>query len=322
MMRVEGKNSRRSAKAEPTIMPCNFRSAGRLSNESARTLTTLHEALARNLTNSLDVYLGTGLDVRMISVEQFTMDEFRAKCSAAVYMLPCAAKPSSSTVLLELDRGLMFTMIDLLLGGSGANPEGSRELTEIDEEIMEGVSTLIAGQIERVWQPLGFTDLEPGRCIKPNLAHRVFPATEKILRVRFDVSVADLTGSLFIAFQASLGGHLVRNARTDSPGNKDGGAGFALPPLKQRILDCMFSVTGELPELKVSVRDLTRIEPGTVLTLTAPAGTPGRLMLEGKGYFDAAAVGQGNNKAMQLLNPVRTRPLSADGIEGGIYVAK
>ena len=307
MTSVEGKASKRPPGSDPTVLPCNFRSAGRLSNESARTLTMLHEGLARNLTNSLDVYLGTGLEVRLVNLEQLSMEDFRSRCLSAGYMLPCAARPSSSTVLLEMDNSLMFTVIDLLLGGSGANPEGARELTEIDEEIMEGVGSLISQQIERVWQPIGFV-LTPGKCVKPNLAHRVFPPTEKVLRIHFEVSVAGMSGALFVAFQASLAGHLVRNARAD-PSSGKGTAYAPLPSLQKRILNCKFSLSGELPDLKVSVRDLAQIEVGTVLMLSAPVASPSKLTLEGKSYYEAAPVRQGKNKAMQLLNALHNQPI-------------
>ena len=314
MTSTDGKPLRRTPTAEPTILPCNFRSAGRLSNESARTLTTLHEVLARNLTNSLDVYLGTGLEVRLVHLEQLSMEEFRTRCLSAGYMLPCAARPSVSTVLLEMDNSLMFTVIDLLLGGSGANPEGARELTEIDEEIMEGVGLLISQQIERVWQPMGFI-LTPGKCVKPNLAHRVFPPTEKVLRIHFDVSVAGMTGALYIAFQASLASHLVRNIRADSSSGKSGAPYSPTPSLRKRILACKFGLSGELPELRVSVRDLAKIEVGTILTLSAPVASPGHLTLEGKTFYEASPVRQGNNKAMQLLQVAHSHQVETEKSE-------
>ncbi len=295
--------SRKAPPKEPTILPCNFRSAGRLSNESGRILTTLHESLARNLTNSLDVYLGTGLEVRLIDLEQLTMEDFRARCASAGYILPCAARPSSTSILLEMDSPLMFTVIDLLLGGTGGYPGVTRELTEIDEEIMDEVGTMIAGQIDRVWQPLGIT-LAPAKCVKPNLAHRVFPPTEKVHRIHFELSVAGVNGALFIALPASLSSHLVRNMRADHVGAKHGSGYHSSRTLEQRMLDCEFSLAGELPELKVAVRDLARIEVGSVLTLSAPASAPGRLMLEDRGYFEALPVGQGANKAMQLIRPL------------------
>lgn len=288
----------------PTVSPCNFRSAGRLSNESARSLRTLHEVLARNLTNSLDVYLGTGLEVRMVSLEQLAMEDFKAKCLAGAYMLPYTLRPSTSTVLLEMENHLMFTMVDLLLGGSGAKLENARDLTEIDEEIMEGVGALIAQQIERVWPPLG-SPLAAGKCLKSNVAYRLFPASDKVLRVHFDLSVAGLTGSVFLAFPAALASHLVRNTRNETA---NGGSVRYLPTasLRKRMLDCRFALSGELPDLRVSVRELAQIQPGSVLMLSAPVAGPGKLALEGKLFFEAAPVRQGDIKAMQLikrLNP-------------------
>ena len=261
MSATKQENPVNTVAASPTVLPCNFRSAGRLSNESARTLTSLHELVARYLTNSLDVYLGTGLEVRFSSVEQLTMDEFKATCVNGGYMLPCTTRSSNNTVLLEIDNPLMFTMTDLLLGGTGDMVETVREVTEIDEDIMEGVGTLIAAEIERVWQAAGYT-LTPGKCIKPNYAHRIFPQTEKVLRIKFDVHVANMTGTLALAFPAPLGGSLVRSTRADYANGKGGSPFEPLPNLRRRILDCKFSLSGELTGLRVPVRNVAAIEVG------------------------------------------------------------
>ncbi len=305
MKRPSPKRSGRPMTGNPTVQPCNFRSAGRLSNESARILTALHEVVARYLTNSLDVYLGTGLEVRLSSLEQLMMEEFKNKCLAGGYMLPCTTRSTASTVLLEMDNPLMFTVIDLLLGGTGESVESAREVTEIDEDIMEGVGSLIAAEIERAWQPVGYS-LTPGKCIKPNYAHRIFPQTEKVLRVKFDVHVANMTGALYIAFPASLAGSLVRSTRSDHPGGSGSARFEPLPNLRKRILDCQFSVCGELPDLKVSVRNLAAIEVGSVLPLSVPISSPAKLTLEGRSYFNALPVRQGSNKAMQLINRLQS----------------
>ncbi len=305
----------RRVNPDPAVMPCNFRSAGRLSNESARTLTALHEIVARYLTNSLDVYLGTGLEVRLSSLEQLAMEEFKTKCMAGGYMLPCSTRSASSTVLLEMDSPLMFTVIDLLLGGTGEKVESVREVTEIDEDIMEGVGSLIAAEIERAWQPVGYP-LTPGKCIKPTYAHRIFPQTEKVLRIKFDVNVANMTGALYVAFPASLAGSLVRSSRSDGPGGTGGSSFQTLPNLRKRILECKFALSGELPGLKVSVRSLAAIEVGSVLLLSAPVSGPATLALEGKNYFHALPVRQGNNKAMQLVHLLQPNQAANESSEG------
>ncbi len=281
------------------IHACNFRSAGRLSNENARALSGLHETLARNLMNSLDVYLGTGLEVKLASLEQMPMEDYKALSANAGFILPCVLRPSLSTVLIEIDSKLMFTMIDLLLGGPGATIQEPRELTEIDEEIMHGAATLVAKQVEAAWQPATAT-LTPGTAVKPIMAYKAFPSTEKVLRIRFDLSVAGMTGGVHLAFVASFGGHLVRNIKTEL--SSQVGAHFMpRPSLQQRLLDCSFTLAGVLPDLQVRVRELSSIEVGSVIKLSAPMSATSRLTLEEKHLYEAIPVRQSNRKAVQLL---------------------
>ena len=290
-----------SQPTERQVHPCNFRSAGRLSNDSARTLTSLHDVLARNLVNSLDVYLGTGLEVKLGALDHLAVEDYRAACVSSGYILSCSIQPSSGVVLIEASNALMFTIIDLLLGGTGTNPEVARELTEIDEEIMQGVGALIAQQVERAWQPLGVT-LAPGNSLKAGMAHRVFPSTEKVLRIQFDVHVAGMIGALHLAFPASIGGNLVRNIKADSSISKRNVAYFAMPTLQERMLDCQFALTGELPSLSVPVRDLAALKVGSLLKFSAPLTASGRLTLEAKPFYNVSLVQQGNHKAVQLAD--------------------
>ncbi len=292
-----------AAKRPRNVQPCNFRSAGRLSNENARALSGLHETLARNLMNSLDVYLGTGLEVKLGSLEQMPMEDFRAASSNSGYILACALRPSLSTVLIEIDSTLMFTMIDLLLGGPGLAVDEPRDLTEIDEEIMHGAASLIAKQVEAAWQPATAT-LTAGSSVKPQVAHKLFSTTEKVLRIRFDLSVAGMIGAVHLSFLAAFGGHLVRNIKSEIS-TQMGVRFMPRPSLQQRLLDCSFTLAGVLPDLQVRVRELSGLKVGTVLKLSAPMSLAGRLTLEEKQLYEAVPVRQSNRKAVQLLGLVQ-----------------
>ncbi len=293
----------KKAAAERSIQPCNFRSAGRLSNESARALKTLHESLARNLMNTLDVYLGTALEVRMSSLEQLTMEDYRAALAPSGYVLPCTLAPASHTLLLEMNSQLLYTVIDLLLGGLGTTVDDSRELTEIDEEILQGVVGVIAQQIERAWQPIGVS-VTPGSTVKPSMVHKLFPPTEKVLLVKFDIGLAGVAGLLQIAFPASVGGHLVRNIKADPASARGPVRYFPRLPLEERILECHFTLAGGLPEVRVPVRELAALAVGTVFRLGAPVDSAGRLRLEGREFFEAVPVRSGKSKAVELIAPL------------------
>ena len=293
----------KKAQAQRSVQPCNFRSAGRLSNESARALKTLHESLARNLMNTLDVYLGTALEVKMSSLDQMTMEDYRAALSPSGYVLPCTLAPASHTLLLEMNAQLLYTVIDLLLGGLGTTVDDSRELTEIDEEILQGVVGVIAQQIERAWQPIGVS-VTPGSTVKPSMVHKLFPPTEKVLLVKFDIGLAGIAGLLQIAFPASVGGHLVRNIKADPASARGPVRYFPRLPLEERILECHFTLAGGLPEVRVPVRELAALAVGSVFRLGAPVDSAGRLRLEGREFFEAVPVRSGKNKAVELIAPL------------------
>src|SRR5258708_33001030 len=196
-----------------TIHPCNFRYASRLSNENARSLTALHEKFALNVTNSLEAYLGTSIRLKMLSLEQLALQGYTSCLASNTYLLPCALNVMENNFLMEMDIRLIFPMIDLLLGGSGTTAsDEARELTEIDEEIMQSITALIVKEMDRSWRALNLS-LTPGHCIKPAMISQVFPANEKLVLLMFEMTIGSTTGPFKIVLPTSFVGFLLRHLK-------------------------------------------------------------------------------------------------------------
>ncbi len=112
--------SRRAAAKQRIVHPCNFRSAGRLSNEDARSLSAMHETFALHLTATLDNYLGTAVEVKLETVDQLPIKDHIADVPPLSYIVPF----SSNTLIVELDNELVFPIIELLMGGAGSSSRG------------------------------------------------------------------------------------------------------------------------------------------------------------------------------------------------------
>ena len=194
------------------IHSCNFRYAGRLSNENARLLNSLHERFALNATTSLELYLGTSLQLKLLSLEQMAIADYIAGLAQNSYLLPCALNVMESNFLMEMDIALVFPMIDLLLGGAGTASEDVRELTEIDEEIMKSVTALIVKQLEASWRDLNLS-LTPARCVKPGMIQQIFLANEKLVLLMFEMTLGATTGPFNIVLPTSFVGFLLRNLK-------------------------------------------------------------------------------------------------------------
>jgi flagellar motor switch protein FliM len=281
------------------IHSCNFRYAGRLSNENARALTALHEKFALNVTNSLELYLGTSLRLKLVSLEQMPILDYRNGISPNSYLLPCALNVMESNILLEIDIALIFPIIDLLLGGAGTADETVRELTEIDEEIMQSVTTLIVKQMEATWRTLNLS-LTPGRCMKPVMIQQVFLANEKLVLLIFEMTVGGTTGPFSIVLPTSFVGFLLRHLKAAQSKKTSSLRLFKNPSLRERILDCDFTVAADVTQMRVFVKDLIDLKPGTILKMKAPVQRPGRLTVEDVEIFEALPVRNGKQKAAQL----------------------
>jgi flagellar motor switch protein FliM len=301
---VKTVNAAKNSAPQPkprAIHSCNFRYAGRLSNENARTLTTQHEKFALNVTTALELYLGATLRLKLQSLEQMAIADYIGAIASNNYLLPCALNVMESNLLMEMDIALVYPIIDLLLGGAGTASDKARELTELDEEIMQSVTAIIVRQIERAWQTLNLS-LTPSRCIKPAMIQQVFMMNEKLVLLMFEMTVGDTTGPFNIVLPTSFVGFLLRHLNAAKSKKMSSLRIFQSPSLRERILDCDFVVAADIKHMRVQVKDLIGLKPGTILKMRAPVKRAGRLTVEDVGIFEALPVRNGTRKAAQLTS--------------------
>ena len=245
--------------AQPTILPCNFRSAGRLSNDSQRQLRTMHDSFARNVSHAMDLFLGSPVEIKLAAIEQVGSRDFINTLSAGSYLVPYTLVPLQSRVIAKFDNELLFPLLDLLLGGSGDPMDEARELTEIDEELIRSVTELIGVQLERTWKGCGVSVM-PSASLKPALVGALFASEERIVSLHFEITIATTTAGMRLVLPMAFCNALVRSSHND--GARLGSAATTVLPLRERLLDCTMLLSAELPGLEISVGDLIGMQTG------------------------------------------------------------
>ncbi|MFY9856065.1 MAG: FliM/FliN family flagellar motor switch protein [Terracidiphilus sp.] len=294
-----------------TIQSCNFRYAGRLSNENVRMLTALHEKFAINATNSLELFLGASLKLKLAALEQMSVTEYSSRTAATSYLMPCSINVMETNFLLEMDIDLIFPVIDLLLGGAGTASEQVREFTEIDEEILESVTALIVRELENSWRALNLS-LTPSHCIKPAMIQQAFLANEKLVLMIFEMSLGETSGCITMVLPTSFVGFLLRHLKAAQSKKISSLRLLQSPSLRERILDCDFTVAADITEMRVLVKDLVDLKPGMILRMKAPVNNPGRLTVEDVEVFEALPVRNGMRKAAQVSSRSQEPVLGKD----------
>ena len=296
-MRVQAEAKRQEAMRERTLTPCNFRASGLLSNESTRQLRSMHETFARTLSHSLDLFLGSPVEVKLTKIDQIGAREFSAAMASGSYLVPFSLQPLQERVIAKFENGLLFPLLDLLLGGPGEPVEQIRELTEIDEELFRSVTELIAAQLERAWK-VSTVSVTPLASVKPALTGQLFAMEERVVTLQFEIRLATTVSAFALALPMSFLSSLVRNH--GDAGRRSEVLASARLRFRERVLQCNMPLSVDLAELCIPLGDVVGLEVGSVLNLRTPIQTPILLRVGGHPIFEATPVRRGEYKAAQL----------------------
>jgi flagellar motor switch protein FliM len=296
---------------EPKVEPWDVQGAGQIGREQLQAITQLHEGLARSLTHSLGAYLRVVFSVALVSAEHLTYREFLERIPETTYLAACKMEPMGVTAALQLDLKVAFPIVDLLLGGEGKGVAATREITEIEEQIVESVVRIVCRELGTAWQAVNL-EVSFDQRAEPGEAHRLLTPQEKILSLSFEITMLEVRGGLNLAVPVSVSHALLRKISAEWSDRRPQGRSDSRERLKRRLLDCPFDVELGVKQLRADVRELSNLASGQLLSLRRDAAEPGSLLVAGVEMFSAAPVRSGQVRAAQVLASVQEKPASLD----------
>src|ERR1017187_10466896 len=137
----------------------DFRRPDRIAKDQLRAIHVLHENFARSLASSLSAYLRAYVAVNLVSVEQLSFMEFTQCLPSPTCMISLGMRPFDGNAVLEINPTLVFPILEMLLGGSGkVATKINREITEIEQSIMEGLLRIVLHDLRTAWQAVSTID--------------------------------------------------------------------------------------------------------------------------------------------------------------------
>jgi flagellar motor switch protein FliM len=248
----------------------NFRRPDRVSKEQIRSLHFLHDRFARNVATSLSAYLRSATEVAVVSVEQFTYSEFLMSLPDPTAFYALSLVPIDGLGAMELNPTIAFAMIDRMLGGSGKTSQAvSRQLTEIEQNVVDSVIKLILENLTESWRPILSVQFKiHGRETRPQMLQVAAPNEVFILLV-FDIRIGDARGMLNLCVPAAVGNHFAQ-----------GWHGTHREPTaaeRKRLIDNLARVRIPISAslgTRIEAREVIAIRPGDCLTLGCPVREP------------------------------------------------
>ena len=302
MVRVaRGGQAGATSPARQVVQPWDIRQAGQIGSEQMRAINQLHEVFARNLTTSVGAYLGIAFDCSLVSAEHLTYREFLQRLPETPYLASCDLLPMGAVAVLQLDLSVAFPVIDLLLGGEGKGGDLGREITEIEEQILESVMRIICRELQTSWQAIAL-EFKFGQRQTVALAERLMVPEEKNLCLSLEVKMEETRGTLNLAVPAIVSNALLRKISADLSYQRPRSPVEARRRIEKRLLDASFRVELSTPDLPLFLQDLAGLMPGTVLSFPRSPFAPADLAVDGVRLCSAMPVRVNSRRAARVLS--------------------
>jgi flagellar motor switch protein FliM len=285
------------------VEPWDLRRAGQIGREQLQAITQLHETFARNLTHSLGAYLRVVFAATLVSAEHLTYREFLQRIPETTYLASCRLDPMGVNAVLQLDLKVAFPIIDLLLGGEGASLAATREITEIEEQILDSVARIVCRELGVAWQALSLEVMFEEH-LETGAALRLMPPEEKTLSLSFEVTMSEVRGGLSLVVPATVSNALLRKIAVDWSRHRSRTSADSRTRLMRRVLDCPLQAELASKQMSVSLGALAGLAVGDLLSFSRRADGPASLLIEGVEMFHAMPALCGVTRAASVLERV------------------
>ncbi|MCK5200101.1 MAG: flagellar motor switch protein FliM, partial [Spirochaetales bacterium] len=174
----------------------DFKRPDKFSKEQIRTVSIMHETFARLTTTAMSAQLRSLVNVHVASVDQLTYEEFIRSIPNPTTLGIINMDPLKGSAVLEIDPAITFSIIDRLFGGKGEGTKVNRDLSDIEQSVMENIIVRILGNLREAWSQV--IDLRPrlGQIeTNPQFA-QIVPPTEMVVLVTLETKVGEVEGMM------------------------------------------------------------------------------------------------------------------------------
>jgi flagellar motor switch protein FliM len=289
-------------------LPYDFRRPDRIAKDQLRAIHLLHENFARSLASSLSAYLRAYVAVNLVSVEQLSFMEFSNGLPSPSCLVSLNLKPYEGNAVLEINSALVFPILEMLLGGTSKSAlKISREITEIEQTILDGLFRIILHDLKTSWAavtPLEFTvdsyenDPQLLQILAPN---------EAVVAVSMEVRIGDSSGMMNIGIPSIVVKMLRHKFDQQWSVRKSQSTEQEQARILRLIKRAKLHIDSRLEGPTLPVEDLMDLKVDDVLKFDYPIDRELDLTLNGGLKFRGHVVTLGHKRAFEVdevYNPV------------------
>ena len=285
----------------------DFKRALRFSKDQIRSLTRIHENFARLLTTFFSAQLRTYVQITVASVDQIPFEEFVRSIPNMTLINVFEVPPLDGNILMEINPNIAYSMLDRLMGGSGASHSNVDNLTEIETKIMTNLFERSFDNLREAWENI--VEIDPMLIeleVNPQFLQMISP-NETVVVISLNTIIGETTGMINICLPHVVLEPIVPNlsVRYWMQSNTKEMSPAQIKTLENRVKQSVLPVVAELGTTSISVEDFLMMNMGDVIELDQKIANPLILKVGNLPKFTVQPGKLNKKMAVQILDPLK-----------------
>ena len=283
----------------------DFRRPERVSKEQLKGLQSLFEAFSREVSIIFPPFLRTVVRVDLTSIDQLTYDEFILSVARPTALSIINMSPLEGTAVIEMSPSMVFPIVDRVLGGKGMTLPEPRELTEIENRIIQRIVMMLLDSLRRSWEQLIEFRLSVLQQESDPLIVQIVAGSEMVILVGYEVHIGETVGTMNFCIpllvlnpildQISQQAHFSRRMSEEM-------TVVTQRAIKQTLMRSKVPVEAILGRARLSIQDIAMLSVGDVIQLDTSPHYPLEIDIGSKPKFLARPGRRREVSALQLTN--------------------
>ncbi|RKQ19802.1 flagellar motor switch protein FliM [Ureibacillus endophyticus] len=285
----------------------DFKRALRFSKDQIRSLTRIHENFARLLTTFFSAQLRTYVQITVASVDQIPFEEFVRSIPNMTLINVFEVPPLDGNILMEINPNIAYSMLDRLMGGSGASYNNVDNLTEIEQKIMTNLFERSFDNLREAWDTIAEIDpmlveLE----VNPQFLQMISP-NETVVVISLNTIIGDTTGMINICIPHVVLEPIIHNLSVQywMQSNTKEATPEQSKALETKVKQAQLPVIAELGTTDITIEDFLYLSVGDVIQLDKKIDDPLILKVGGLPKFTVQPGKLNKKMAIQIIDPLK-----------------
>lgn len=255
--------------SDRSVKVYDFASPDKFSKEQLRALELIYTSCARGLTNNLSTIFRSSVEVESEGIAETTYNDFFALLPEPASLALLSIRPLVGRVVLAIDPGLSFAMVDRLLGGPGLVLTKLRDLTEIEKGLLGRVIERIMRAIADSWNTVVHFKAELEMIIGSSLFSQVALPDDRLVLATFNLTLGKLSGKLHFGVPVTALDPVLSklSAQQWFSAGRPANTEETTEAIRKSINKARLSLSVELGRAQVTTRDLLDLQVGDIICL-------------------------------------------------------